>query len=387
VEWIRDHAPANIAAFDFLDIIHPIAALSTNSEFLILTLPVSVWNAMTPNPAVKFQSIVYSQNLLYHDGAGPHDGTLVANHSPRMLAQGGFRELLGNDTLAKRIASLTDELELQSRLVVSLRQDKVHEGHQDTASGWAYNLMHDRSFDVRKRPRNFFRVGKVFLAVASAPFDSGSKRSAGRSTHMASCTAQRPQRFIVVREGLDHCNVVPIATFSGKAREAVPSDLSTFPTIYSGPEAPAPDRQEQTRGMRPKPIRVDLFDRTSGLHPASRLLVSHVMTAMHDTKVLPVGLVNGNSLRDLMSQVIECWTGRLVSTPEETKQTENVSSELDDSSDEYATDSSATDSDDGEQDDGHEGTGGEDEDEYEGGNDEREGAIVDSTKNSRGFLA
>lgn len=62
VEWFRDHAPGNIVAIEFLDIIKPVAALSSNSAYLIFTLPVSVWNAMTPNDAIKFLSVVYSEN-------------------------------------------------------------------------------------------------------------------------------------------------------------------------------------------------------------------------------------------------------------------------------------------------------------------------------------
>jgi hypothetical protein len=114
VEWIRDNAPPNIAAFDFLDIMAPIAALTTNSEFLLFTLPVSVWNAMTPNPAIKFLTIVYSQNLLYNDSPG------LVRRKIRNLADGKFGQLLAKDPLAGDLVSLSRTSRHRGREVTHL---------------------------------------------------------------------------------------------------------------------------------------------------------------------------------------------------------------------------------------------------------------------------
>jgi hypothetical protein len=123
VEWIRDHAPPNIVAVEFLDIVAPVAALSTDSNFLILTLPVSVWNAMTPNGAIKFLSIVYSPNLLYNSLL-PHKGSQGTNGDKRLRKNAhetsGLRQLLDKDRLAGHVANLANRLKSREYIVVLL---------------------------------------------------------------------------------------------------------------------------------------------------------------------------------------------------------------------------------------------------------------------------
>lgn len=137
VEWIRDHAPPNIAAFDFLDIASPIAGLSTNSDYLIFTLRVPVWNAMTPNAAIKFLSIVYSQDLLYHDGYTIHEKSDSAIERLRGIGQGRYGQLLNEDSLAKDIFFLIEALGSSEREVTSLRQENDGLRHRQAAKIWS----------------------------------------------------------------------------------------------------------------------------------------------------------------------------------------------------------------------------------------------------------
>lgn len=69
VAWFRDHAPPNILAVNFLDVVTSVATFKSDSYFHILSLPVSVWDATTPNDAIRFLSIVFSDNLWDQDRA------------------------------------------------------------------------------------------------------------------------------------------------------------------------------------------------------------------------------------------------------------------------------------------------------------------------------
>jgi hypothetical protein len=128
VEWIRDNAPSNMAAFDFLDIMAPIAALTTNSDFLLFTLPVSVWNAMTPHPAIKFLTIVYSHNLLYNHSPAPPEQIGVMGEVLSGIADGKFGQLLEEDPLTRDIVFICNMLNSETKAVAQLLEviDRMH---------------------------------------------------------------------------------------------------------------------------------------------------------------------------------------------------------------------------------------------------------------------
>lgn len=70
MEWFRDHAPPNVGAVNFYplevtQLMEPVATFDSNSSYLIFSLPVSIWNVMTPNPGISLLSIVRSGNHLH----------------------------------------------------------------------------------------------------------------------------------------------------------------------------------------------------------------------------------------------------------------------------------------------------------------------------------
>jgi hypothetical protein len=444
VEWIRDHAPANISAFDFLDIIHPIAALSTNSDFLILTLPVSVWNAMTPNPAVKFLSVVYSENLLYHGGCGSHEGAVLSHGSLRELAHGRFSELLGNDSLTKQIVSVTEELKLQSRLVASLRQRNTVQRHPRAS------IRLDVKPEYTMHPSRFFHKGKVFLVLGSDHVEVSSEPSmnskravetsfGGQITwatdaDISPVTSERRKvsRFVVIREGRHYCNVIPITDYGGQGVSRSHLVKSDHCIVYTGALAPMPMRSElpgrREGSMRNRPVRMDPDRPENGLDPMCRLNLASVTTVQHNIKTKSYGKISESSMQDLMAQFEDVWNQRPVLPDleidpsgkeqipeiddEDESEDESAEDDLEDGEDSEGeeeseedhsedrcrisekdsekvgptnSDQDSTDSDDGGQDDGHEGTEGEDGDAH----DEGESVQVDGTtksSKSQGFV-
>lgn len=96
--WFRDHAPPSIAGISFPELIPqiatPNAVFSSDSIYMIFSLPVSVWNAMEPNDAIKFLSIVYSANLLHDQNDDEiSEETAVAGPSLHEIPQDQFTPL------------------------------------------------------------------------------------------------------------------------------------------------------------------------------------------------------------------------------------------------------------------------------------------------------
>jgi hypothetical protein len=113
VDWFREHAPPNVSAISISmeQIIKPEAGYVSNSYRMLFSVPVSVWNSMTPHPAINFVSFVRSENLIsaqHSDLSGVH-GTMQLR----------FRELLGTSSHTDLNRMLRQENEtLRARIKV-----------------------------------------------------------------------------------------------------------------------------------------------------------------------------------------------------------------------------------------------------------------------------
>jgi hypothetical protein len=113
VDWFREHAPPNVSAISISmeQIIKPEAGYVSNSYRMLFSVPVSVWNSMTPHPAINFVSFIRSENLI-----SAEDPDLSTDHGAMQLR---FRELLGTSSHTDLNRMLRQENEtLRARIKV-----------------------------------------------------------------------------------------------------------------------------------------------------------------------------------------------------------------------------------------------------------------------------
>ncbi|KAM0718565.1 hypothetical protein Q7P37_005635 [Cladosporium fusiforme] len=182
--------------------------------------------------------------------------------------------------------------------------------------------------DFKLRQREFYKVGRVFLVLWSEP--AGSSKGSTSSKHGGSwySTPLEPgvvlnqfgervfskvRRFVVVREGKGFCTAVPIVSYGGRGvakRGVVKADHCI---VFTGKPAPGPQQSERPGpsedGMQPVPIRVDPDLPINTLDKMSRLNLASVSTVHDNLKAKPFGRVNQDSLRDLMLQFSNVFTG------------------------------------------------------------------------------
>ncbi|KAM0721486.1 hypothetical protein Q7P37_002410 [Cladosporium fusiforme] len=166
VEWFRN-APPEIASIDFRDIITPVAAHTSNSYHLIFTLPVSVWNAMTPNPAIQFLSIVYTGNLLYWNNDDPLlRSTAAAESDPRGFSN-RLNQLLGTRPPVEDLTSLPHVRKGKDHLVASLRPDLS--GPNTSLIPWASSPLLGEHVWNPRTDMITGKLGQVFPRPDSVP--------------------------------------------------------------------------------------------------------------------------------------------------------------------------------------------------------------------------
>ncbi|KAK3616679.1 hypothetical protein LTR22_026986 [Elasticomyces elasticus] len=96
IEWFRDHAPASVAAVKLLGtVIRPEAAFISDSTYMVVSVPVAVWNAMPADPAIGFLAIVRSANLLSQESGATHTAEVAAENSDGKEPLNVTQRLLG----------------------------------------------------------------------------------------------------------------------------------------------------------------------------------------------------------------------------------------------------------------------------------------------------
>jgi hypothetical protein len=111
VEWFRDHAPSNVTGVSLEQIIKPEAVYISNSYHIIFSIPVSVWNAMSPHPAVNLVSVVRSDNLIFIER--------LELGTDRNALQSRLKKLLGDYIHPDRYRTLRQEnLDLRKRISI-----------------------------------------------------------------------------------------------------------------------------------------------------------------------------------------------------------------------------------------------------------------------------
>lgn len=346
VAWFRDHAPPNIAAISFLEIVKPVATFESDSYIRMLSLPVSVWNSMTPNAAIKFLSIIYSGKIRYDDYGGSQRRTAAETPDFRRISKGRFGQLLGNDSLAKRLNSFTDQVERQDGLVQNFRRSFKRaempsrpkaKTESDSFSNWlkqpkmgeifytntnSESRTLDLSLSFSSRPQKFYRLGRVFRVLWSEPASvdgpaslTGSLHSTWEHNEFGKHVYSEVRTFVVIREGTGYCNVLTITSYAGKGVAKRGVRKSEHCIIYTGRSVPTLDPAELPsrrgeEGMRPISIRMYPDMPRNVLDPMSRVNLGKVMTVEHNLEVQPFGKVRDRSLEELCLQFMLVWQHR-----------------------------------------------------------------------------
>jgi hypothetical protein len=167
-----------------------------------------------------------------------------------------------------------------------------------------------KEYKVRNNPKQFFRVGKVFLVLWSEPAGGTSlvsKWAAGTViNHLGERVFSKVRRFVVIREGGNYCNALPINTYTGRGVAKPGVNKSEHVIIFTGKSPPLPKAQELPAqgqmGMRNIAIQVDPDTPDETLDPMSRLDLGGVTKVEHNIKVKPLGKVNKRFLDALQAQ-------------------------------------------------------------------------------------
>jgi hypothetical protein len=166
-------------------------------------------------------------------------------------------------------------------------------------------------YKVRLKPRDYFKIGKVFLVLWSEPAGGTSKVTAWEKGTVLNQLGERVfskvRRFVVIREGGTYCNALPINTYGGKGVSKRSANKSEHVIIFSGSAPPRPTALEmpQRRGEAPMQltaIQVDMDRKGEGLDPMSRLDLGGVTKVEHNIKVKSLGNVNKSSVDALRKQ-------------------------------------------------------------------------------------
>lgn len=104
----------------------------------------------------------------------------------------------------------------------------------------------------------------------------------------------------------------PIMTYGDQGVAKAHVKKSDCAIIYIGKTPPKPRDNERAfrpgeAPMRPNPIRVDPDERGTILSAMSRINFGKVSTIEHNVKVKSFGMVNRDSMRDLLYQFREVW--------------------------------------------------------------------------------
>lgn len=167
-----------------------------------------------------------------------------------------------------------------------------------------------KAYKVRTNPKQFFRIGKVFLVLWSEPAGGTSLVSKWATgtviNHLGERVFSKVRRFVVVREGGNYCNALPINTYLGRGVAKPGVNKSEHVIIFTGKTPPLPTARELPGqgqlGMRHMPIQVDPDTLDETLDPMSRLDLGGVTKVEHNIKVKPLGNVNKRSLGALREQ-------------------------------------------------------------------------------------
>jgi hypothetical protein len=114
-----------------------------------------------------------------------------------------------------------------------------------------------KTYKVRSRPKDFFKLGRVFLVLWSEPAGGTSRiTSWERGTvinHLGERVFSKVRRFVVIREGGTYCNALPINTYTGKGVAKPSVNKSEHVIVYTGSKAPGPTKAEMPtrRGEAP----------------------------------------------------------------------------------------------------------------------------------------
>ncbi|KAK4892805.1 hypothetical protein LTR27_008719 [Elasticomyces elasticus] len=163
----------------------------------------------------------------------------------------------------------------------------------------------DPAFKMRRDPKRFFVVGKVFRGVWSEPSElrvpSTSCASEAWSQDSFGLWVHTKVRLFVVIDASDRsCTAVAITSYNSQGVDKPGVNASDHSVIYTGRTVPvAPESCASM--MQPYPIWVDQ-DSVEKLDPMSRLDFRKPYTLHHTLRVKPFGKVNRASMVHLQTQ-------------------------------------------------------------------------------------
>lgn len=167
-------------------------------------------------------------------------------------------------------------------------------------------------YQVRRKPRNFFVVGRVFSALWPEPAGNSVVSRKTVFDRLGQPIFSKIRRFVVIREGKNFCTGLAISTYGRRGVSAPAVDKSEHVIIYTGKNCSNVKRDELPKrlgegSMRAPAIQVNSDNPMEKLDEMSRLNLASVHTIQHNIKVRNVGLVSEKSLPHLLSHFDNVW--------------------------------------------------------------------------------
>ncbi|KAK5112694.1 hypothetical protein LTR85_011205 [Meristemomyces frigidus] len=174
----------------------------------------------------------------------------------------------------------------------------------------------DYRFSIRRNPRSFFQLGRVFGMILLLR-KTQSRDSSGVST----ITQERYDdfirsgvKFVVIRDGHSYCSALSISTYGNRGAAARGIILSEHGIIHTGKQPPQPLPAETPsrgeKGMCRTAVRVAMNDPGGRLPPLTRINYGKVFTIQHNVKVNYLGNTLSRSTGEMVRQFREVWLGK-----------------------------------------------------------------------------
>ncbi|KAI9898851.1 hypothetical protein N3K66_005312 [Trichothecium roseum] len=161
----------------------------------------------------------------------------------------------------------------------------------DPGKGEVASHTSESVFEHIRKPRRFFRKGRVFATVWAEPW-SASNASAPPGQQSAPTRAfSKTRRFIVIHEGHGSSTCVPIHTYGGRGANKANLKLEDHAWVYPfGSDPPSAGHHVSLR--EPIGLVIEGSDDLHRLHPKSLANFGKLCTVEHNIAVANIGFVH-----------------------------------------------------------------------------------------------
>ncbi|KAK8239309.1 hypothetical protein IWZ00DRAFT_547950 [Phyllosticta capitalensis] len=151
----------------------------------------------------------------------------------------------------------------------------------------------DPSYEVQRRPRQFFHAGRMFSVLFTEPLGENARNVGDNVTRVIydQRVFSQIRRFIVVQPKQGFCYAVPVSTYGNRGVNKPGVEPEAHAVVHMTNSIPVWLHGERERGMTKEPIAVVPANDAVFLTPASRINFSLAHPIKYNVKVKDLGRV------------------------------------------------------------------------------------------------